>query len=511
MQGAPTSYRRVDPGEAAEFPHRDAVVHRAEQTERHGRQEVAGQTDPKVFAELRKKVLPNRRIIELCHNEDVGHLGVDATFKRVVRASGFPSGTTYTALREEVKTFCTTCVVCQKLRAARVRKDVKLGFVRKRPFEEIAMDLIVLPSADADGNRYILTVVDAWSRAVELFPLKTADAATVVQHLHDVYCRWGKPYQVRSDNGAQFVSFVVKLLNERARVQTHPVVAYSHQSNGLCERTNQTVLKALRAMVLSERLGPQTHLYWGRLLPQVRRLLMHVPNARLGTTPQALAYMNCEDAEASLFEDEPWLPADTTVRTQAESSRGGRAAIAEIDAWQEQHRVLREECEKFQSRLLNEAAARITSEPAVLQVGDFVLAQRGDGRPKIGAAWTGPWLVLDRDDNDPTGVVVQCEHLASKVVRSFHMNMLKLFDISLLDDVADAAPIAALDSWEYEVAEVLEHRTIGGRGKKAFEFLVLWKDLPQSEEAQNPSWEPYSTVAGLQQLDNYAQKMKLKI
>lgn len=511
MQGAPDRYRRVDPGETAEFLHRAAVMNKAEQTEKVSSGEAAGQTDPKVFAELRKKVLPNRRIIELCHNEDVGHLGVDATFKRVVRASGFPSGTTYTALREEVKTFCATCVVCQKLRAARAKKDVKLGFVRKRPFEEIAMDLVVLPDADADGNRYILTVVDAWSRAVELFALKTADAATVVQHLHDVYCRWGKPYQVRSDNGAQFISFVVKLLNERARVKTHPVVAYSHQSNGLCERTNQTVLKALRAMVLSERLGPQTHLHWGRLLPQVRRLLMRVPNARLGTTPQALAYMNCEDAELSLFEDEPWLPAETTVRNQAESSRGGRTAIAEIDAWQDQHRVLREECEEFQCRLLDEAAARITSKPAVLQVGDFVLAQRGDGRPKIGALWTGPWLVLDRVDNDPTGVVVQAEHLASKVVRSFHMNMLKLFDIGLLDEAADAAPIAALDSWEYEVSEVLEHRTVGGRGKKALEFLVLWKDLPQSEEAQNPSWEPYSTVAGLQQLDTYVEKMKLKI
>jgi hypothetical protein len=221
--------------------------------------------------------------------------------------------------------------------------------------------------------------------------------------------------------------------------------------------------------------------------------------------------MNCEDAELSLFEDEPWLPADNTVRSQAESSRGGQAAIAEIDAWQDQHRVLREECEEFQARLLDEAAARVTSKPAVLQVGDFVLAQRGDGRPKIGALWTGPWLVLDRVDNDPTGVVVQAEHLASKVVRSFHMNMLKLFDIGLLDEAADAAPIAALDSWEYEVAEVLEHRTVGGRGKKAMEFLVLWKDLPQSEEAQNPSWEPYSTVAGLQQLDTYAEKVKLKI
>jgi len=511
MQGAPTSYRRVVPGETAEFPHRAAVVHSAEQTERISSKEAAGQTEPKVFADMRKKVIVNRRIIELCHNEDVGHLGIDATFKRVVRASGFPGGQTYTALKEDVKNFCEACVICQKLRAARARKDVKLGFVRKRPFEEIAMDLIVLPTADADGNRYILTVVDAWSRAVELFALPSADAETVVQHLHDVYCRWGKPHQVRSDNGAQFVSFVVRLLNERARVQTHPVVAYSHQSNGLCERTNQAVLKALRAMVLSERLGPQTHLHWGRLLPQVRRLLMRLPNARLGTTPQALAYMNCEESEASLFEDEPWLPAGTAVRNQAESSRGGRAALAEIDAWQDQHRILREECEEFQRRLLDEAAAKVTSAPAVLQVGDFVLAQRGDGRPKIGAAWTGPWLVLDRVDNDPAGVLVQCEHLASKIVRSFHMNMLKLFDISLLDDVAEAAPIAALDSWEYEVAEVLEHRTVGGRGKKALEFLVLWKDLPQTAEAQNPSWEPYHTVAGLQQLDAYAEKAKLKI
>ena len=200
--------------------------------------------------------------------------------------------------------------------------------------------------------------------------------------------------------------------------------------------------------------------------------------------------MNCEDAEASLFEDEPWLKADTTVRTQAESSRGGRAAIAEIDAWQEQHQVLREECENFQSRLLQEAAARVKSAPAVLQVGDFVLAQRGDGRPKIGAAWTGPWLVLDRIDNDPAGVIVQAEHLASKVVRSFHMNMLKMFDISLLDDVADAAPIAALDSWEYEVAEVLEHRTVGGRGKAASTRRLRRKSeaetLNQSSNADAP-------------------------
>jgi hypothetical protein len=220
--------------------------------------------------------------------------------------------------------------------------------------------------------------------------------------------------------------------------------------------------------------------------------------------------MNCDDGEASLFDEEPWLTTTNEVGRQASNSRVGRRAIEEIDQWQEQHRILREECERFQDRLATEAAARAPKEPATLQTGEFVLAQRGDGRQKIGAAWTGPWLVLDRRDNDPAGVLVTCEHLASKVVRDFHINMLKQFNLNLLDDIADATPIAALDSWEYEVEEVLEHR--GGRkGKTSWEFLVLWKDLPRSEEAQNPSWEPYSTVAGLQQLGAYAEKMNLKI
>jgi hypothetical protein len=43
-------------------------------------------------------------------------------------------------------------------------------------------------------------VIDSFSHAVELFPLKRATAEAVTMCLHDVLCRWGKPHQVRHDN-----------------------------------------------------------------------------------------------------------------------------------------------------------------------------------------------------------------------------------------------------------------------------------------------------------------------
>ncbi len=64
--------------------------------------------------------------------------------------------------------------------------------IRSRPFTEIAIDLIVLTDADMDGNKNILVLIDSFSRAVELFPLKTGDAESVAACLYDCYNRWGE-------------------------------------------------------------------------------------------------------------------------------------------------------------------------------------------------------------------------------------------------------------------------------------------------------------------------------
>ena len=78
--------------------------------------------------------------------------------------------------------------------------------------------------------------------------------------------------------------------------------------------------------------------------------------------------------------------------------------------------------------------------------------------------------------------------------------MLKFCDMTAFHSIEEAIPYAAKDSFEYEVAEVLEHRPTGARKtagkntpKSEYEFCCLWKDL--IEDDQNPSWEPWTNTS----------------
>jgi hypothetical protein len=134
--------------------------------------------------DLRKAALkakggfPSRELLRLCH--DHTHPCFTITWKRMVQATGVAPGRDEAQLREETKRYCDTCLVCQKLKPAKERVSAKLGQIRSRPFAQLAFDIIVLAgSEDGEGHRYILVVVDSFTHAVELFPLKKATADAV--------------------------------------------------------------------------------------------------------------------------------------------------------------------------------------------------------------------------------------------------------------------------------------------------------------------------------------------
>ncbi len=114
------------------------------------------------------------------------------------------------------------------------------------------------------------------------------------------------------------------------------------------------------------------------------------------------------------------------------------------------------------------------------------------GAHKLGARWRGPYLVVEA----PVGQTVQLQHLASRAVGSFQLDMCKRCDMSLIAEVDDWLPLAAQDNFEYVIKEVVAHRpatrALSGRKRRPksdFEFRVLWADLPEGED--NPCWEPW--------------------
>jgi hypothetical protein len=159
------------------------------------------QTDVEDFRQAGRRWrgdFPDEALLKRCH--DGTHPSFTVTWRRIIRATGIGPGLEQAKLKEQVKRYCNACLTCQKLQPARARVEARLGTIRQRPFSELAFDIIVLNAPDVDDNRYILTVIDSFSRAVELFPLKRASAEMVTICLHDVLCRWGRPHRVRCDN-----------------------------------------------------------------------------------------------------------------------------------------------------------------------------------------------------------------------------------------------------------------------------------------------------------------------
>jgi hypothetical protein len=355
---------------------------------------------------------------------------------------------------------------------------------------------VLAGSEDGEGHRYILVVVDSFTHAVELFPLKKATADSVVTVLHDVLSRYHRPHEVRHDNAKQFTAAVVAKLLKMACIRQHTTPPYSHWTNGQVENANRRVMATLRAMILDQRLGPLTEQRWSLLCPAVRKIINSRMVWRYGCTPNDLIYV-AADGEASIFEDEPWM------RSCQQNAEGEGPKY--LEDLRRQHRTLIEICEE---KLDAEIARLITVNASVLediqqlQTGDYVLVDSRE-RPhkKIASPWFGPYLVIDQCmDADGPRPVVLLQHLATKEVELFHVSMCKRVDLDHFDDIDEAVRYAAMDHWEYEMEAILEHEPKGPRSfrsggrkvlrrKEEYSFRVLWKDIPQDDS--NPTWEPW--------------------
>lgn len=72
----------------------------------------------------------------------------------------------------------------------------------------VGMDLIGPFQSTAEGNKYILTITDYFSKYVEAVPIPDKSAISVARAIHKVYCRHGAPVSVICDQGKEFVNQV---------------------------------------------------------------------------------------------------------------------------------------------------------------------------------------------------------------------------------------------------------------------------------------------------------------
>ena len=177
-----------------------------------------------------------------------GHMGVAKTFEQVQRNYYWPG------FSKTVELFCKVCDICARNKALpRPKYPMKPIEVIAVPFHMVGIDIIGPLVRTRAGNRYILTLIDYFTKYTEAIPLPNQEAETVARALEEIFARHGMPAVILTDQGSNFESKIIKSIGSLFGIEKRRTTPYHPQTDGLCERFNGTLKSLLRKKVNRDR------------------------------------------------------------------------------------------------------------------------------------------------------------------------------------------------------------------------------------------------------------------
>ncbi|GJV16392.1 retrovirus-related pol polyprotein from transposon TNT 1-94 [Tanacetum coccineum] len=107
--------------------------------------------------------------------------------------------------------------------------------------------------ASINGKRYILVIVDDYSRFTWVRFLRTKDEApkVILKCIKNIQVRLNATVRnVRTDNGTEFVNQTLREFYENVGISHQTSVSRTPQQNGIVERQNQTLIEVARTMLI---------------------------------------------------------------------------------------------------------------------------------------------------------------------------------------------------------------------------------------------------------------------
>ncbi|GJS22822.1 retrovirus-related pol polyprotein from transposon TNT 1-94 [Tanacetum coccineum] len=146
------------------------------------------------------------------------------------------------------------CSACALGKSKKTSHQPKAEDTNQEKLYLLHMDLCgPMRVASINGKRYILVIVDDYSRFTWVRFLKTKDEApaAIIKCIKNIQVRLKATVRnVRTDNGTEFVNQTLREWYENVGISHQTSVARTPQQNGVVERRNQTLVEAARTMLI---------------------------------------------------------------------------------------------------------------------------------------------------------------------------------------------------------------------------------------------------------------------
>ena len=311
------------------------------------------------------------------------------------------------------------------------------------------------------------------------------------------YCENGLPSQIVSDRDKLFVSKFWRALHLLTGVSLKMSTSFHPETDGSSERTNKTVIQALRYHVARNQKG------WAKALPLVRFNYMNTVNASTGFSPFQLHI----GRSPRLIPPFAKPPPDDKAAVDASKI----IKQLETDVMEAQDNLLLAKTDQAFH------ANKRRGPEIVYKVGDKVLLstfhrrrefmQRGDHRvAKFMVRYDGPYTVIQAWPDSSVYTLDLPESM--KILPTFHASLLRPFIAN--DNVLfpgrqheEPGPIVTADGGqEYFVNRILDRRRRG----RGYQYLVEWVGYGP----EHNQWMAGSEIDDLKALDEYFEANGIK-
>jgi len=222
-----------------------------------------------------KLVVPKsqrQRILSMTH--DANHFGVSHTQQSLTDKVWWPH-----MLRHTVK-YVSECERCQTYKGRKPTIPAQPMALPTYVWQQVEMDFVGPLTETSNGNKYILTIYDRFSKYGIARATKDNTSETAAECLVDYLLHvWGYPEVIITDRGGHFVSELQQHLYRELKIKRVKTTAYNPPANGGVERFNGT-LKSLLTLFSDEY---QTN--WDTVLQQVLFEYNTTPTSATGVSP----------------------------------------------------------------------------------------------------------------------------------------------------------------------------------------------------------------------------------
>lgn len=357
---------------------------------------------------LRKDVLK-----ELHNGSSGGHFGINKTISKI-REHFY-----WLELRRDVEDFVKTCTQCESVKGPhRKTKALMQKYVVGSPHERIAVDVAGPFPVSKSGNKYILVVIDYFTKWVEVYPIPNQEAVTVAKVMvNNWVSRFGVPLELHSDQGRNFESAVFQEMCSTMSIKKTRTTPLHPQSDGMVERFNRTLENFLAKVVSSNQLT------WDEHIPMFLLAYRCSIHESTGKSPCEMLFGSNVRMPSELLFGSPPSP-------KMNSTEYGKALKDHLNEIHEEARKnLNKSCDKMKHNY------DVKAVPVSFNEGDFVWLynpQRSVGVcPKFTPKWEGPYTVIKRIND----VVYRIRRTPRSKMKVVHVDRLTKYNGSNDDSV----------------------------------------------------------------------------